>query len=34
MNFIFLLGKLIGFIVNVNLVYVEVGIILNGKEIW
>lgn len=34
MNFIFLLGKLIGFIINVNLVYVEVGIILNGKEIW
>ena len=34
MNLTSLLGKLIGFIVNVNSVYAEAGIISNGKETW
>lgn len=34
MNLTFMLGKLIGFIINVNSVFAEAGIIHKGKETW
>lgn len=34
MNLTFVLRKLVGFIINVNSVYAEVGIISKGKETW